>query len=294
MSIFDFISKLVPDTKKSNIEDDISYTKKIYEEVVIPNTTAAKDILNLTKKPSRDLVETSDAFYHLTRMRKGIFMHDFVALLRNARVNLDTVHSLVKEVLEDNNYSDAMGLQKAHILRASGVIAQIGEASVKMVNFLMRAQEIASGGEDEITKEERKAYINLTNKLFSLIAHYGQDPETFKKLIRSIPESMVTPHNARQVAAMFARDADPFAGADVNGFLPHPVLFVREQIANFQISRYEYNKKMKKLFELRVMALRAQQSGQDTASIQKQIQYYENEAAKLAERIEAFEAKYGA
>ena len=40
MSIFNFISKLTGETKKTNIQDDLAYTKKILDETTLPMAAA--------------------------------------------------------------------------------------------------------------------------------------------------------------------------------------------------------------------------------------------------------------
>lgn len=67
---------------------------------------------------------------------------------------------------------------------------------------------------------------------------------------------------------------------------------MRDQISNIQINRYESNKASKKQFELRVLMLKSQLAGTPNAGLEKQIQYYENQVAKLQDKIEAFETKY--
>jgi hypothetical protein len=293
MSIFSFIEGLIPEIKRSNIEDDIRHTRKIFDEVTIPLLTAAKDVFSLTSKHSPVYEQNAERFYTITKIRKSAFFNDVLLVARNARENLDVVETLVKETLEEESFAEAISLQKAQLLRASSSIASICDLCVKMTNHIMKAEEIFAGGESEITKEEAKSFEDYTRKLYSLMAQYGQDSKTFRKLIGNVPDAIVTPKNRHQVESMFAKDADPFVNAELNGFIAHPVRVIREVWAEFMISRYEYNKSIKKQFELRVLALKSQQAGTPNAGVEKQIQYYENQAAKLQDKIERFESKYG-
>jgi hypothetical protein len=44
---------------------------------------------------------------------------------------------------------------------------------------------------------------------------------------------------------------------------------------------------------IRIQMLRLQQSGDNTASLEKQIRFYEDQVIKLTDKINAFEKKYG-
>ena len=292
MSVFTFISQLLPSTKKANIEDDIAYTKKIFDEVTIPLVAGAKECFALSKDNSNTYKTTIDKFYTITKMRKGVFFEDMALVVRNARQNLDTVEKMVKKELDEEVYNEAITVQKAHLLRASSAIASIGDLTIQMVNHLMKAEEIHHGADQEITKGEHEEYLGYVSKLFSLISQYGQEPKAVETKLKSLPEAIVTHKNSESIQAMFNTKADPFMGAEANGFIPHPVLFIREQWANFQISRYERNKSFKKQFELRVLSLKSAQSGQANAALEKQIQYYENLVEKLNDKIRVFESKH--
>lgn len=293
MSIFAFIENLIPEVKRSNIEDDIRHTRKIMDEVSIPLLLTAKDIFGLTSKHGPVYQQNAERFYTITKIRKTECFSDLLLTVRNARENLDYVEKLVKDSMEEESFSEAISLRQAQLLRASSSLASIADLTVKTVNHVMKAETIHAGSEEEITSGEAKAFEEYTRKLYNLLSQYGQDAKTFKKLLGNVPDAIVTPKNRHEVASMFAKDADPFAGAEMNGFIPHPIRLVREVWADFMIARYEYNKSMKKQFELRVLALKSQQAGQANAGLEKQIQYYEGQAAKLGDKIEAFEHKYG-
>ena len=293
MSIYTFLQNLTADVKRSNIEDDIRHTKKIIDEVTLPLLTTAKDIFSVNSQHSPTYLQNAERFYTITKIRKSEFFNDMLFVIRNARDNIQIVEDLAKDVLEEESYAEAISLQKAQLLRASSSIASICDLTVKMTNQIMKAEYIHAGADAEITPGEHKEFEDYTRKLYSLLAQYGQDPKVFKKLIGNVPDAIVTPKNRHQVESMFAKDGDPFAAADVNGFIPHPILAVREIWADYMISRYEYNKSIKKQFELRVLALKSQMAGNPNAGLEKQVQYYENQTAKLQDKIESFENKYG-
>ena len=292
MSVFNFISRLFPETKRSTVDDDISYTKRILDEVSIPLATSFKDVIVLCKDHSQSYKKAEEAFYSITGMRKGNFSTDLLLVLRNARSNLDICEKFVKSEFEETSFSEAIGLRKAHILRALSAIGSIADLTTRMLNHIMKAEEIKNGSDQEITSGEEKAFVDYIRRLFAFFSQYGQEPKIFENILGKIPEAVVTPKNAKEVASVFHKNADPFHKTEINGFIPHLVFFVRDQISNIQINRYESNKASKKQFELRVLMLKSQLAGTPNAGLEKQIQYYENQVAKLQDKIEAFETKY--
>lgn len=289
----DFISSFLPEIKKTNIEDDLKNTKKIYDEVSTPVLIAAKDCFKLLKNQNKCFVSTSHRFFDITGIRdSNFFLNDYEFVLRNARVNLDYVEAMVKKTLEDSTFSEAISLKKASLLKAVSAFGSIADLTPRMINHLMKSAEIEAGSDQAISQGEEKDFETYTKKLFSILSQYGQDPKTFSKILSVVPDATVTKANMGQVSAMFAKDGDPFSKADANGFIPHPILVIREQWSNFQISRYEYNKTLKKSFELRVISLRTQLNGEKNAGVEKQIQYFENQIVKLQEKISSFEERH--
>ena len=92
---------------------------------------------------------------------------------------------------------------------------------------------------------------------------------------------------------MYARTIDPFFEAEGAGFTLHPIVGVRELIADFLIWRYDRQQKTRTLFESRIQMLRLQQTGDNTAALEKRIQFYEEQVIKLTDKINAFEKKHG-
>lgn len=292
--IFDFITRLLPEEKLTNIEDDIKNTKKIFDEVAMPVAISAKDCLKVMNKKNVVFTSCNHRFFDIIGMKSGsFFLDEYVFILRNARVNLEYVSAQVGKQLEDSTLGEAISLRKAQLLRAVAAFGSISDLTTRMIVHLMKAAEIDAGSDQEISKGENKEFEDYTRKLFSILSQYGQEPKVFEKLLSKVPDAIITPANAKQAETMFAKDADPFSQAEANGFIPHPILVIREQWSNFQISRYEYNKKLKKTFELRINSLQTQLAGEKNAGLEKQIGYYENEVMKLHEKVSSFENKFG-
>lgn len=291
MKIFDFITRLLPETKKSSIEDDIAYTKKVFDEITLPAAQAAIEIFKVTPPKSKGYQLAEEAFYDITKMHKKNFSEDFAFLLRNGRANIDILERKVKAIVEESTFSEAVSLQKAQIIRATSSLSFVADSAIELLNYLMMCETTyneAGQKFDTISEREIEKY---RKHLFSVMSQFCQEPKTLENLLKNIPDVIVTPKNLDQIQAMFAKDGEPF-NEPIDGFVHLPILFVREQIASYQINRYNHDKNLKKQFELRVLALKSQQAGQPNAALEKQLQYYENEAAKLGDKIASFEAKY--
>lgn len=294
MSIFSFIKKLNDASKKTNIQDDVAYTKKIMDETTLPMLASFRSAVTVTKPKAKAFPAAEDIFYTKTRMRAKSLAVDLEQLVRNARSNLNFVEKQIEKEVSDVVYAEAINLRHAQLFQASSGIALIADLTIQIINHLILSEHIACGGEGEITSGEEKSFVEKMRQLATLLARYGQEPRSFEAVMAKIPEANVSPKNFSQVQAAYARDGDPWSGDDVvaNGFIPHPIGFIRGLWADFLIARYESNKAQRKKFELLVLALKAQQAGENTANLQKQISYYDNQIQKLADKISAFEERY--
>lgn len=294
--IMDFIKRLIPNTKRSALEKDLENSLKIYDEVAVPMAHTAVQEFKLIDKHSAEFDFASGQFYSYSGTRPGranLFLADFLTLLENAQKNTKVTLAKVKTALEENTTSDAITLQKAHVIRASAALAQVADMAAQFLVFLLRAQGIHQGADDKFEKEELADARKTHEKLFRFLASYGGDTKDFEKIMSKIPDATVTPANFNQVQAMFLKELDPFAQTEASGFLFHPVLFIREQWADYQIYRYKNNRSLKASFERRILMLEAQRNGEPTAALEKEISWYENEVEKLATKIKGFETKYG-
>ncbi len=294
--IMDFIQRLLPNTKRSSLEKDLENSLKIYEEVSLPMAQTAVDEFKLIDKRSSEFDFAAGQFYSYSGVRQGrpgLFLVDFLTLLENAEKNTRVTLAKLKSALEENTTNDAITLQKAHVIRAAAALAQIADMSASFLVFLLRAQGIYQGADDKFEKEELANFRREHEKLFRFMGSYAGDSKAFEKTMGKIPDAIVTPANFNQVQAMFLKEIDPFAQTEASGFLFHPVLFIREQWADYQIYRYKTNRNLKASFERRVLMLQAQLNNEPTAALEKEISWYENEIEKLSTKIRGFEAKYG-
>ena len=292
--LFDFIKSLTPTVKRSSVEDDIKDTLKNFNEIVLPSAMVAADVLKLQSKKSVLFQNFNDIFYsNVSARRSNFFLDDFFSVAQNCVKNLEFVREEVSKHLEETTLTDVIDAPKAQLIRASAGLSQISDLAPIALNTLFRSQSALQDKTLALSKEETEESLRFFRRLCSLLSAYGRPTDLFKKQIRLVPEARITLDNMSQVQAMHLKEIDPFAEAEANGFSIHPVLLLREQWANFQIWRYERNKRIKKTFELRVLMLQAQKNGENTAALEQQIEFYENEIVKYSDKINAFEQKWG-
>lgn len=292
--LFDFIKSLAPTVKRSSVEDDIKDSLKNYNEIAVPSAMVAADILKLQSKKSHLFENFNDIFYHNVSIRRSnYFLDDFVSTVQNCVKNLEFIRGEVSKTLEEDTITDVIDANKAQLIRAVASLSQISDLIPVCLNALLRSQSALIDNNVALVKTEHEEIVKLFRRLSSLMSAYGRSTDTFKKQFRSVPEARITLDNMSQVQAMHLKEIDPFAEAEANGFSIHPVLLLREQWANFTIWRYERNKRLKKTFELRVLMLQAQRSKENTAALEQQIEFYENEIVKYTDKINAFEQKWG-
>ena len=293
MSIFNFISKLTGETKKTNIQDDLAYTKKIFDETTLPMAAAFVSSVSVSPKHSEAFKRAEDIFYTATRVKGKNFASSLEMVLRNARNNLNFIEKEVVREIADDTFRDAINLRHAQLFQASAGLAMIADLTIEVINFITVAEHGAAGGDVQQSAGEVKTFVEKMRKLSKLLNSYGTEPRFFESVMKKVPDAMVTEQNKSMIREAYAKDGDPYPDMELaDGFISHPVFFIREIWASYQIARYDSQKAQKKKFELLVLTLKAQRAGEPTASLEKQIQYYDNQIAKLADKIESFEEKY--
>ena len=292
--LFDYLKKLFPRVGKGELLRDIEDAKKSLIETTIPMTQAANDILRLRDKNSPMFEKFNEIFHSRLNLRKDPnFLPSLIKLLENSLKNLQFVEKRVKETLEESNYNDHISAEKAQLIRAATSISSISDLTIQSLDNLLRAENATHEKSLAFSAKEEEALVKDWQKLCHLLSAFAREPATFEKSFKTIPDVVITPENMSQVEGMYARSIDPFGEAEAAGFTLHPIVGVRELIADFLIWRYDRQRKTRTLFESRIQMLRLQQQGDNTAALEKQIGYYEDQIVKLTDKINAFEKKYG-
>lgn len=294
MSIFSILAGTTVRFKRNSLLDTVSQVKNSLDETVLPSLNDAKLAFATLETKGPLYVKLMDAFYERTGMRKRVeWLEDWTNLTLTARHNLNFLEDQVKKIMEGETYSDALSIQKAQLITAISGIEFVANETLGILVLMLASAQAKVGGGDVATSTIREVE-EAAKKVFSLLSSYGQPTDRFKKLFSAIPDAVVTPGNKDEVLAAWGKAADPFEDAAVSGFLPNIPLLVVDQLAEFRLFLFNRDKHNKKLMEQRILYLRTRQAGENTAAIEKQISYYENEVEKLQDKIENFEAKHGA
>lgn len=294
MSIFDIFSENTVRFKRNSLLDTIDQIKMQLDETVIPSLHEAQSAFATFETKGPLYVRLMDLFYERTGMRKqNDWLADWLLLVNVSRQNLNFLEEQVKKIMENETYSDGLSIQKAQLITA---ISGLEYMSKQVLTILVLMTAVAQDTVDKTTYVPKKAIdeaVNHAGKIFSLLASYGQPSDKFKKLFAAIPDAVMTPSNKDQVLSVWGEKADPFEEASQSGFVPNLPLLVVDTVAEVRLHIYNRDKSNKKQMEQRIMYLRTRQEGESTAAIEKQIGYYEKEVAKLQDKIDNFEQKYG-
>lgn len=292
--LFEYLKKIFPRIGKGDLLRDIGDTKTSLAETAIPMTQAANDVLRLRDSHSRVYERFNEIFHSRLNLRKDPnFLPSLEKLLDNALKNLQFVEKRVKETLEESNYSDQISAEKAQLIRAATSISSISDLTIRGLENLLRAENAVGEKSMGFSSKEESVLLEEWQKLCHLLSAFGREPALFEKSFKSIPDVVITPENMSHVEGLYARSIDPFHEAEGAGFTLHPIVGVRELVADLLIWRYDRQQKTRTLFENRIQMLRLQQNGDNTAALEKQIRFYEDQVIKLTDKINAFEKKYG-
>lgn len=292
--LFDLLTNGIFNFRRNRLIEAIDQLKMNFDEVAIPSLNQAHSAFATFETKGRFYVRLLDMFYDRTEMRKqNDFLNDWRNLTIAARQNLVFLEEQVKKTMENHTYSDGISIQKAQLVSAIAAMEYISSNTVTLLALMMISVEDTEDTKNSVTPAVFKEAEEVAKKLFSLLASHGQPIDRYKKLFKEIPDAIVTADNKKQVLASWGKEADPFVAAKESGFVPNFPLMVADTIASLRLMKFNRDKLAKKQMEQRIMYLQSRKTGENTASIEKTINSYEKEVAKLQDKIDNFEQEYG-
>ena len=293
MNIFEILTSKVTNFKRGLILESISQTKLTFDEVAIPVLQQAIAAFSTLETKGKMYVDLRDIFYTSTKMAKSSeWMLDWLQVVTNARQNLNYIEEQAKKILESESYSDGLTMNKAYLLTLIDSMEFIANTTTTLVSMCLAVSDKDLMSSGSITKETIEEGLKHAREIFLLLANYGQPTAKFQKTFRAIPDAVVTPNNKDQVLTAWNEKANPFPEAAASGFVPNFPLMVVDGIVQLRLWKYNRDKLIKKQMEGRILYLRAKADGENTASIEAQINNYEREVGKLQDKIDNFEREY--
>lgn len=292
MELFTILTQGLFKFRRNALIETIDQVKMNLDDHAIPVLSQAASTFPLLETKGRGYVKMMDLFYEKTEVRKGAnWIQDWLTLIQAARQNVNFLEEQVKKVMENDTYSDGMSIAKAQIVSAIAAHEYIANSTTALVGYLFASAEDTVTGKKSIAAGFERDMESVAAKVFSLLANHGQTLTHYKSIFKELPDAIVTTANKDQVLSSWGKKADPFNDV-ASGFVPNFQLMIVDTIVTVRLWKYNRDKLIKKQIEGRILYLESRKNGDNTASLEKQIEFYEKDVAKLQDKIEAFESQY--
>lgn len=289
MSIFNFVSGLLPRIDRSAVLEDLRITEKECINAVMPSFEAAETYFKTNKPESPEFHDFELLFYQNFDKRGGSkapsVMVEINKRLPMLRDNISHLKDAIQKLMSKDIINTGLTAKQGFMLRAASNISMITRYSMALLNYLytMEAQHHGRTLEPglEIAKAEIKYVEENIVKFARLFSSYAIPEKEFVKLYTKIPEIFLN-DEAKAHGDAVVSNIDPLAMTGISGFIGNPIYQVRMIIAKWQNDRYESTKAKKQQLELRLLYLQMKKDDGTDPLLAKEI-------SRLQERIEGYD-----
>ena len=291
-AICDFVKGLLPGLKKETVLEDLRISIDIIDKTVVPAldkiTTVMKD-----KFKSKHSQELENAF---KKSYKGSIANgtNMLITLRNSmgniRQNAEYVEKRLSEILESTIVPDGLTSRKAAMIRASKQVSFITDMTLDVLNVVLILETVEQNStllEDmEVSKGTALRVQHNIARYAYAVSDFNRKPADFEKLYEKMKDVFVGGANAANVSiSVKETEIDPFDSRMVQGVAYNPLYHARIAVAQWQASRYHASKEKKKVLELRVLQLKAENDNKQDPRILKEINYTQSRIDKFDREI---------
>lgn len=197
---------------------------------------------------------------------------------------------------------DGLTYRQLHILRLIDLLSFYNTYSLKLMDYVMYLDTRSRSDEESpLLPGEIKWLEKNSNVYVNVLSVLCEKTTTFEDLIKQTSDFTVADSTDSAIANGLATDPHRL------GFIPvvgDAIMFVREAVASWQISRYESNKNRVTAYQLKIERLRLEkqklESNTEDPNIQaridaldKQIDYYTNAVKRMEGKIQQYNKEIG-
>lgn len=288
MELLKFVEALVPSLERARILEDISITESELNEQTLPSYRATVDAnpfaSGLRSPWCRDFQRD---YADRIRLKSGqdTYIQSVHAVLLELPKRLEWLRKEITENFSDDLNARGITFPKANML---ALLQAIGFAVRYSRKLLLATYGYELPHMKGITKGQAfsKAELKILDEQQSVFIRVMEilSRQDVAKQIDSVPNVVVDVNDSNGAVATAGTQLDPLA----LGFLPYrwnPIYHIRLKIAEWQHARYESAKAERQAIEMRLILLRNSRDGQKNPSVDKQIEYYDDQLQKLNRKI---------
>jgi len=290
MKITEYIKALLPSFDRGNILESIEETRVFIDETIIPWS----QVLNSIHKPkgSKEFKDANLAFNSFfPQLKSKPFFQAKGLIFKNVSDNLSYLANQSTKLFGAKVTKESITYKKAAILQLLDIAAFSSEYFIKQANYLIEAETTRKFKERFIPPQLEYLKKNERTYLEGLV-RLNVNKRDFIKLIDNIPDLAINEDESTTQAVVGFKAIDPFKLGFINQRL-NPFYHWRIFLAEVKVKRHQERKALKQMLEMRILALKEEQSGNQDPRLEEQINYISGRVQTLEYEINKFEEKYG-
>ncbi len=297
MNLYNFVKSLFPTFKRDELLDGVVAIRKSIMEHSVQAYRSADQVWGSTELISKQ-AKAMEKTYKLEVGLPGrqSMISSIYAAMSNALNVLDMVVEKGKVVYGNNEASMGLTFQKATILRLVTVAEFANKYSLDLLNYIYVVEAQATkGGEgiDMVSKAEEDILVSQFQDFCTAINVLKVNVDSLEKALNDLPDAVVSELTENTfVATIGSKKIDPL---NIRNFSvkQNPFYVLGMMIAEKQEKKYKAKKETVELLQLRLMHLRKLRDKTQDASLDKEINYYQDRVTSLNHELEKLNKDYG-
>ena len=294
MNVIEFVTSMAPGLKRLDVEEDISISLRELNKSVKPAYADADGYFRATRLTSKEAKDLQEIFYSEIKGSKNkgaTFINDINNRLVAIEQNLLTMQKIITGSFEKDIIAEGMTAKKANMLRSAEYFSFITKFATDVLSYVyfFEAQQ-AMGKEAAESIEISPATIKRVGahmgKFSRLLNAFSINDAEFKKLVGAAPDVLIGGKNAEVVTSIYPMDKLDTSFVQMgSNFIPNPIYHARMIVAEWQLSRYRQSEEKLASLKLRLLHLAMVSRNENSAAIEKEIQYTQSRVDKLERKL---------
>lgn len=293
MKFTTFIKSLLPGFEKDRVLEDIRITRTELKEATIPAFESSVPLLKSSTLKSKEIEDFEKVF---RRNNPGFPRELFEGLLEGlhtAESNLEVAEDLIIKTYNEDVAAGGMTYLKANLLQFVELVGFVSKYSRKFLfyTFVMEAAKFEANSlkmSESLSKAElrwiEENFLNFA-QAFKIVS---VPKAKLGKQLADIPDVVITSDNEDVLMRTQSNKVDPMSMRFIAAWL-NPIYYIRMQVAEWQVNRYNAAKEELKVIQLRKLHLERLRNNEPDARLEKEIAYLEERAQKLNYKIQQME-----
>lgn len=299
-AITEFVQGLLPGLKKDTVTEDLRVSIETLNKNVIPTLDKVTTLLRtkFSSKLSREIEEQFNRAYKGKISKQPNMLLTVKLCMPNILQNAEYVLTRLEDILEATIVPDGLTSRKAAMIRASKQISFLTDFTTDLMNIIMILETLERNGTLAETMEVSKGtHLRVSRNIVRYayaITDFSREPKAYTKLYEEMKDLYVAGDNVKNLRMAGSEiEIDPFDSRIVQNVAYNPIYHARMLVAQWQAKRYHAAKDKKKLLELRVLQLKAEQEGKGDPRILNEINYTQGRIDRLDNDLHDTETDLG-